>query len=111
MEAATVIILSEGRIPEWSESESHMTGENVAELLGSLNQIRSKMLAYLDTADDNSLAQTIPIPQEWWEWMGGQEIEAEEFVRWIARHEYYHLGQIVAYRWIQGHDPYKKGVT
>ena len=27
-------------------------------------------------------------------------------IREIARHEYYHLGQMITYRWIQGHNPY-----
>lgn len=28
-------------------------------------------------------------------------------VRWVARHEYYHLGQLIYNRWLLGYNPYK----
>ena len=40
---------------------------------------------------------------------GGDTIEPEELVRWVCRHEYYHLGQIIIYRWMQGDNPYARG--
>jgi hypothetical protein len=36
----------------------------------------------------------------------GAELEPEEALRWIAMHEYYHLGQIITYRWSQGFSPF-----
>jgi hypothetical protein len=49
----------------------------------------------------------VPVPKEW-EVYWGSAIEPEEVARWIARHEYYHLGQIISYRWILGDNPLQR---
>jgi hypothetical protein len=54
---------------------------------------------------DYELAEAIPVPSGWAPFVGDTTLEREELFRWLARHEYYHLGQIVTYRWIQGFDP------
>jgi hypothetical protein len=107
MEAESSILIRTGRVPEWSESESYVKGESVAELLESLAAIRQDLRAHIDQADEAELARQIPIPEEWWSFIGDSEIEVEELLRWVARHEYYHLGQIITYRWIQGNNPYR----
>jgi uncharacterized damage-inducible protein DinB len=107
MEAESSILLRTGRAPEWGEAEAHMTGETMSDLLESLARIRNETLAYLSDSDETSLRNPIPLPEAWWSSLGDRTLEAEELIRWISRHEYYHLGQIIAYRWIQGHNPYQ----
>jgi hypothetical protein len=46
--------------------------------------------------------------EEQWQVYWSDAIEPEETVRWITRHEDYHLGQIISYRWLLGDDPYQR---
>jgi hypothetical protein len=73
----------------------------------SLGTIRAETTQYLRGCSEDDLETPIAVAEDWHQYMGA-EIEPEEFVRWICRHAYYHLGQIVSYRWIQGNDPYKQ---
>jgi len=88
------------------EADAAVAGSTTNELLDSLSLIRQSTLAYLEQADN--MQRTIPLAEEWRSYFGDKEWEAEEFLRALALHEYYHLGQIVSYRWIQGHNPYKR---
>jgi len=36
-------------------------------------------------------------------------VEPEELLRWVVRHEYYHLGQMITYQWQRGKNPNEKG--
>jgi hypothetical protein len=107
MEAESSILLRTGRAPEWGVAEAEMTGETMPEMIESLGRIRAETLAYLADKDEASLRTPVAIPEDWWPYMGDREIEAEDLIRWIIRHEYYHLGQLISYRWIQGHNPYQ----
>jgi len=108
MEVESAIFLQTGRVPEWSEAESKVSEGPLPALRESLTEIRRETLSLLDGADDRWLETPVDIPTEWVKFMGDSNIERQEFFRWIVRHEYYHLGQIVTYRWIQGVDPYSR---
>jgi hypothetical protein len=105
-EAATLAILRSGQSESWERSQNRVTGDSMAELLASVDAIRQGTFAYLADADEVSLKTPITIPENWAGFLGARELEPEELIRWIGRHEYYHLGQIVSYRWAQGNDPY-----
>jgi hypothetical protein len=107
MQAETFVMLSERRIPEWSESESLVAGDTVSDKLSSLDTTLEKIKMVLMATKDDALEATVTVPHEWVASFGAREVEIEEFVRWVARHEYYHLGQIVSYNWIRGINPYK----
>jgi hypothetical protein len=108
MLAESVVFLTTGKVPEWKDCEARVKGNTAAELLASLDSHGSELLHYLESSSDEDLLEVLPIPADW-EWCFGTGlIEREELVRWVARHEYYHLGQIIAFRWSQGHNPYKK---
>src|SRR5688572_24129703 len=106
MEAESSILLRTGRVPTWEECEACITGTTTEAILASLAEVRRKFIDWLSAVEDEHLREPIPIPEEWWSYLGDRELEREELVRWVARHEYYHLGQIIIYRWIQGHNPY-----
>jgi hypothetical protein len=108
MEAESSTYLRTLRIPDWAEAESAVHGQTASEVMASLDEIRQTTLSYLRDVDDARFLQTLPIPVEWESHFGTREVEPEEFLRWIVRHEYYHLGQIISYRWIEGNDPYQQ---
>ena len=110
MERESRILLETGRVPGWqpmwdSLSES---AERPDLLLNAMDEDRSALLAYLFHARDSDLQATLLIPADWQAFFGTEAVEREELLRWIVRHEYYHLGQIITYNWLRGDDPYKR---
>jgi len=79
-----------------------------ASILQALEEIRAETLQSLSGTTDEALETQIDVAESWHQYMG-PKLEPEEFIRWVSRHEYYHLGQIISYRWIQGNNPYKQG--
>lgn len=76
--------------------------------LGYRARVRQVTARYLERCTEESLQAPIAVPEEWRQYWG-DAIEPEEAFRWIGRHEYYHLGQIIIYRWLRGDNPYKRG--
>lgn len=107
MQAETMLFLTTGKVPEWSDCGAMIHGDTFAALLETMDAVQSSLTAYLQGAEDDELRSTLPMPEEWVGFFETHRIEREELVRWVCRHEYYHLGQIVTYRWIQGHNPYR----
>src|SRR5687768_13546018 len=95
--------LATGELLNW-DLPGHVPAATTQSALRELDVIRSQTVAYLKDADESRLQTPIAVPADWQQYMGA-EIEPEEVVRWIAQHEYYHLGQIISYRWSQGHNP------
>ena len=104
MEKLTIAWLAEGKELPW-DMAAYVSGDNLASALRDLEVILTETKAYLETASEDKLETPIPVPAEWQQYMGA-ELEPEEALRWVAMHEYYHLGQIITYRWSQGHSPY-----
>src|SRR6185369_8440441 len=88
----------------WSRADAAST-------LKDLAAIRAETLAYLKDATEDKLQTPIPVPEEWRQYFAGDTIEPEEMIRWVTRHEYYHLGQLIVYRWILGDNPYKQAAA
>lgn len=105
MEKLTNSWLTTGQILAW-DMPAYVSGDSVQAALADLDSIRFATNSYLESATEDKLQTPIAVPQDWQQYWG-PEMEPEEAFRWIVMHEYYHLGQIVSYRWIQGHDPYK----
>jgi hypothetical protein len=72
----------------------------------ALEKVRAETLTYLRDCTEERLETPIPLPEAWYEYFGGARvIEPEELMRRVARHEYYHLGQLITYRWQRGNSP------
>jgi uncharacterized damage-inducible protein DinB len=82
-------------------------GSDVQSVLADLERVRRETIDYLENVSEKQLQQSLDLPEDWYDYFGSETIEPEELLRWIVRHEYYHLGQIVTMRWMQGHDPYR----
>ncbi len=77
------------------------------EAIELLDAARAKTIQYLERDHADDLQNPIPLLESWHQYFNVTEIEPEELVRWVVRHEYYHLGQLISYLWFLGHDPYK----
>ena len=104
MEAVCRHYLTHGDMLVWEAvwNAAGWAGNEGAAAQEVLAGIRAETLAYLDRASEAQLQTPVPLPESWHGYFSAPAVEPEEMVRWIARHEYYHLGQIITYRWILG---------
>ncbi len=104
MERICIAWVSTGQELVW-ESAVAWSGEDLESTLRDLERVRKQTTTYLASCTEEQLEQ--PMPALWGSFLGREMLEPEEMVRWVAMHEYYHLGQMVSYRWILGHNPYR----
>ena len=107
MEKITIGWLIEGKMAPW-ETAVAWSGSTAESTMKDLEAVRADTLRYLSDQTEESLQTPVPLPQEWHQYFPVKDIEPEEMLRWVCRHEYYHLGQIISYRWILGDNPYAK---
>jgi uncharacterized damage-inducible protein DinB len=105
--AESTIVITESRIPTEQEAMDKINKSSLSALKEGLHIWHEKLLGHLSTATDESLKKTHRFESGWAKFFGTTDVELEELIRWIARHEYYHLGQIITYGWIQGRNPYR----
>jgi uncharacterized damage-inducible protein DinB len=96
--------------PDWEKAVT-WSGNDAGTTLKDLEKIRAETVSFLKPATDEQLVRSIPVPESWRQYFKEPTVEPEELVRWVARHEYYHLGQLITYRWLLGYNPYKEGTT
>lgn len=106
MEKISMTVVAGGPKLEWEKAVS-WSGDDAKAILKDLEKIRKETVRYLKTADEK-LLKPLQLPKAWQQYFGGPTVAPEELVRWVARHEYYHLGQLVTYRWLLGYNPYKE---
>jgi uncharacterized damage-inducible protein DinB len=105
MEAVTLHMVAHGKDLDWPEVMQSLSKDNITELLAEMSEIRNKTLTYLDSVSEEQLETPVPLNEEWQGYFNAAAIEPEELFRWIVRHEYYHLGQIITYQWQRGKIP------
>jgi hypothetical protein len=93
----------------WENSQKAIAweGSDPKAAVEALARVRSDTVQYLERCTEEQLQTPVPVPEEWRQYWG-ESIEPEEAFRWVSRHEYYHLGQIIIYHWIRGDNPYKR---
>ncbi|MCU0315834.1 MAG: DinB family protein [Fimbriimonadaceae bacterium] len=75
-------------------------------LLKALAETRASTLALLESMSDEQLGQALDLGKGWADYLCLDPVPTEEAFRFIARHESYHVGQLVSYLWARGNDPY-----
>jgi len=81
--------------------------KTVDELIAKLNEVRETTLRFLDGLDEEGLgAPAANISEGFQDWLELKPVPVSELLRFIARHESYHAGQLVSYLWSRGDDPY-----
>lgn len=71
-----------------------------------LNETRQQTLAWIHQSSDAVLEDIIEVSEGFQSYLRLAEVPASELIRYIARHESYHAGQLVSYLWARGDDPY-----
>lgn len=94
---------------DWNTVWQSLDKNDSTTLLSSLSAIRADTLAFLDTCTEEQLQTPLPLTPEWQGYFHAPSVETEELLRWIVRHEYYHLGQLVTYQWQRGNIPAASG--
>ncbi len=83
--------------------------KTISGLVKKLDEVRARTLHILDSVDDAKLSAAVPVSPGFGQWLELNPVPMSELVRFIARHESYHAGQLVTYLWSRGDDPYKWG--
>lgn len=109
MEKLTCHMAVHHEVLDWGQVWEALETEDVATLLAGLAAIRAETTAFLETCTEEQLQTPVPLNAEWQGYFHAPAIEPEELFRWILRHEYYHLGQIVIYQWQRGSNPLHHG--
>jgi len=105
MEAVTVHMITDGKELDWGEALSTMAMAEVdpSGALRTLASLRATTERYLESTTDDALRTPIALPESWHQYFSSPVVEPEELIRWVGKHEYYHLGQIITYKWILGY--------
>jgi uncharacterized damage-inducible protein DinB len=90
-------------------AELEQRAESPSSLLKALDEIRAETVSALRDSTEDDLQAPLSLPESWHGYFNSPTVEPEELLRWIVRHEYYHLGQIIIYRWVRGDNPYARG--
>ena len=88
-------------IEEYGEREKTLAG--MREVLA---EYRKGTLEFIDSQSESDLEMAVSFPTDWWEGLGLPEMPMHEVLRTLAMHEWYHTGQLYAYRFSKGDDPY-----
>lgn len=109
MEVLTSRWVNHQELPDWDATWQTLDGTDAEAVLSTLEAVRAQTLAYLDKCTEEELQTPMPLPEAWLEYFGGATvIEPEELMQWVARHEYYHLGQLVTYGFVRNPAPQPK---
>ena len=108
MEKVCVHLARNGETLDWGTitEELEAKSESISTLLSALEEIREETRAYLNAVTEEELETPIALPKSWQQYFDSPAVEPEELVRWVCRNEYYHLGQLIIYRWTLGDNPY-----
>lgn len=71
-----------------------------------LKDTRQVTREYLDTLSESELETPANVSEEFSNWIDLNPTPVSEVLRYIARHEAYHTGQLVSYLWAKGDNPY-----
>ncbi len=100
--------LKEGRHPGEDEIATAVGDPHDLESLKrALADVRRGTLEYLDSLTDEALAQEIPTVDRYYGTLWLPTLPRAEHFLNVAEHEFYHVGQLIAYLWARGDDPYR----
>jgi uncharacterized damage-inducible protein DinB len=113
---AEIIAVEMPLVPQLKENR-RMPYSEVDEIIGDLgdlgnlrrwlDEVRETTLRYLDELSEGELAEEVPCGDAWFGTLWLEKMPRAEHFLNITEHEFYHVGQLVAYLWARGDDPYK----
>jgi hypothetical protein len=107
VEMQTIASLTE-RKQVFDKESAEIFGDcsSLSNLLRVLKETRHRTLQVLDSYSESQLAEQVGMAHPWFVTSALAEVPRSEVFISIAQHEWYHVGQLVTYCWIQGDDPY-----
>jgi len=75
-------------------------------LIEAADEVRAKTLAYMDGLTEADFVAPASVSEGFAQWQEMNPVPVAEVLRLIARHEYYHVGQLFSYLWAKGDNPY-----
>lgn len=99
-------IKGETRIPYPELEASFWEIKAVGGLVAKLEEVRNQTLEILNSASESELGRAVETSKEFAQWLELDQPTVGEMLRFIARHESYHCGQLVSYLWARGNNPY-----
>jgi len=105
MEKIVLEHVKTGTRPSWEDALT-WPGDSIAEYISVLDQVRDELKEHITGMSDSDLDHLIKLPEKWVQYWKVVEMAREEYLRWIIRHEYYHVGQVTVLLWILGKNPY-----
>lgn len=109
MEACSRRWITHQELPDWGAVTDRLDADTPEAILSGLEEVRTDTLAYLNDCTEDQMETPMPLPESWREYFGGTTvIEPEELLRWVARHEYYHLGQLNTFAMMRAAGPEPK---
>ncbi|MBX3096286.1 MAG: DinB family protein [Fimbriimonadaceae bacterium] len=93
--------------PNYDDAFRRAKRNSVEEYRRLLLEVRNETIALIDGWSEDDLNERVPVPTNWFEGLGQDDVPRAEIIRSLAAHEWYHTGQLVSYLWTRGDDPYK----
>ncbi len=99
------------------ESDIRFERDDLDSTISELSRVRTNSIKLLQNYTDEELLKSrsnpgdsdfkrsLPAP---WTILASEKFIALQVWNAMVRHEYYHVGQLISYRWILGHNPYKE---
>lgn len=106
-ESSLISAISGDDSQEFSELEdSFLAIDTVEGLIKAAEEVRARTLEYLSGLSEEDLAAPANVSEGFAQWQEMSPVPVAEVFRLIARHEYYHVGQLFSYLWAKGDNPY-----
>ena len=86
----------------WKDAFNMVKGNDLLSLLAELEALRRNTINIFTKYSEKELLEEKTWPND-----PEKTYSPEETMRYLIQHEYYHLGQLIYNRWIQGHNPYE----
>lgn len=93
-------------IPYQDREKAFWEIETLAGIIAAMNQVREETLSLLSSLSDQELERQVTVSKDFSDWLELPEVTTSEMFKFLARHESYHVGQLVSYLWMRGDNPY-----
>ena len=79
----------------------------VKKLRAALDSSRAETFALLDGLNKTALTAPVKVSPGFAKYLNLESVNMADVLRFLARHESYHSGQLYSYLWARGDNPYK----
>jgi uncharacterized damage-inducible protein DinB len=100
------ILAGQPRTPYAEINDGLLKLDSLSALVDKLTQTRAETLSFVNSLDDAGLSRNAGMPEGFAKYLQLEEVPVSEMLRYLVRHESYHVGQLFSYLWASGNNPY-----